>query len=361
VAKHFRPLAISDIRNETDECISLSFHIPGKWKEEFKFRAGQNITLRSLIGGEELRRSYSICSSPLENELRVAIKKLEGGKFSSHAYKHFKPAMTLDVLAPTGNFVLGLEASHHKHYVAFAAGSGITPVISLLKTILEEEPLSHFTLVYGNRNRNAVIFREELLDLKNKYPERFQLIPVFSREKMDASLFEGRIDAAKVELLFKNIIPFASDQEYLLCGPAGMIFAIRNWLIAQGVGEKKIHFELFSDPGETGSALNKISPEKKKSSEEKSKVTIRLDGISSNFEIPFEGPTILESAIQNGADLPYACRAGVCASCRAKLVEGKVSMDQNYALAEEELEEGFILACQSHPASEKIVIDFDIR
>ena len=199
MAKHFRPLTISDIRNETEECISVSFHIPDEWKEEFNFKAGQNITVRSRIGGEEIRRSYSICSSPLENELRVAIKKLEGGKFSSHAHTHFKPAMVLDVLAPTGNFVLNQHASNKKHYVAFAAGSGITPVISILKTILKEEPLSRFTLVYGNRNRNTVIFREELMALKNEYPNRFQLIPVFSREKMEAPVFEGRIDNAKVK------------------------------------------------------------------------------------------------------------------------------------------------------------------
>ena len=361
MAKHFRSLTISDIRNETDDCVSVSFHIPDEWKEEFKYKAGQNITLRVMIGGDYLRRSYSICSSPLEDELRVAIKKQEGGRFSSWAHAHFKPAMALDVMAPTGNFILHLQASNRKHYVAFAAGSGITPVISILKTILKEEPLSRFTLVYGNRNRSGVIFREELMALKNDYPGRFQLISVFSREKMDAPVFEGRIDAAKCEMIFKNIIPLSSDQEYLLCGPAPMIFAVRDWLLERKTGEKKIHFELFSDPGESGAAAKKIIPEKKEISGEKSRVTIRLDGISSDFDIPLEGPTILEAAIQAGADLPYACRAGVCASCRAKLLQGKVTMDQNYALAEEELEEGFILACQAHPASEKLVIDFDIR
>lgn len=361
MAKHFRPLKILDIRNETAECVSISFRIPDEWKDEFTFQAGQNITLRSAVGGEDLRRSYSICSSPRENELRVAIKKQEGGKFSSHAHEHFKPAMELDVLAPTGNFVLNLHPEHQKHYIAFAAGSGITPVISLLKTILNDEPLSRFTLVYGNKNRSSVIFREELLDLKNDYPERFQLIFIFSREKTDAPVFEGRIDASKCELIFTHIIPPAPDQEYLLCGPAPMIFAVRDWLHARNIAEKKIHFELFSDPGESGSTYKKINTETELPVGKKSLVTIRLDGMSSEFQIPVEGPTILEAAIQAGADLPYACRAGVCASCRAKLVEGKVTMDQNYALAEEELEEGFILACQSHPASDKLVIDFDIR
>jgi ring-1,2-phenylacetyl-CoA epoxidase subunit PaaE len=361
VAKHFRPLAILDIRKETADCISVSFHIPEQWKEEFSFKAGQNITIRSIIDGAEVRRSYSICSSPLENELRVAIKKQESGKFSSHAHQHFKPALELDVLGPTGNFYLNLRADNKKHYVAFAAGSGITPIISILKTILKEEPLSRFTLIYGNRNRAAVIFREELLALKNDHPERFQLIPVFSREKMDAPVFEGRIDAAKAEMIFNLIVPFATDQEYLLCGPADMIFGIRSWLLDQKTDEKKIHYELFSDPGEAGSTVKKINTAKKESTQKKSLVTIRLDGISTDFLLPYEGPAILDAAIQAGADLPYACRAGVCATCRAKLVQGKVTMDQNYSLADDELEQGFILACQSHPASDKLMIDFDIR
>jgi ring-1,2-phenylacetyl-CoA epoxidase subunit PaaE len=339
----------------------VSFNIPAEWAAEFLFKAGQNITLRTLIDDREIRRSYSICSSPHEHELRIAIKKVDEGLFSSHAHQHFKPGQLLEVMAPTGNFVLPLNEANKKHYMAFAAGSGITPVISILKTILKEEPQSRFTLIYGNQNRSSVIFREELMAIKNDYPEQFQLIPVFSREKMDAPVFEGRIDAAKCEMIFKQIVPMAPDQEYLLCGPAPMIFEVRDWLIAHKVPEKKIHYELFSDPGESGFPLKKKTTDKKEASGETSIVTIRLDGISSDFQIPREGPTILEAAIAAGADLPYACRAGVCASCRAKLVKGKVTMDQNYALADEELEEGFILACQSHPDSEKLVIDFDIR
>ncbi len=361
MAKHFRPLTILDIRNETADCLSVSFHIPEEWKEEFEFKAGQNITLKTSINGQEVRRSYSICSSPYQNELRVAIKKVEAGLFSSHAHLYFKPSQVLDVLAPTGNFILPMHIANKEHYVAFAAGSGITPVISLLKTILKDEPRSIFTLIYGNRNRSSMIFREELLALKNDHPARFQLIPIFSREKMDAPVFEGRIDTAKCEMIFKQIIPLGTDQEYLLCGPAPMIFSVREWLLNQKVKENKIHFELFSDPGESGITAKKINTEKKESSNKTSLVTIRLDGVSADYQIPAEGPTILEAAIIAGADLPYACRAGVCATCRAKLVEGKVNMDQNYALADEELEQGFILACQSHPASEKLVIDFDIR
>jgi ring-1,2-phenylacetyl-CoA epoxidase subunit PaaE len=361
VAKHFRPLVIEDIRNETADCLSVSFHIPEEWKEEFQFKAGQNVTLRSIIQGKEVRRSYSICSSPRENELRVAIKKAEAGLFSSYAHMHFKKSQVLDVLPPTGNFILPLKKTNNTHYVAFAAGSGITPVISILKTVLGDEPGSRFTLIYGNQNRGSVIFREDLLALKNDYPEQFQFINIFSREKMDAPIFEGRIDAAKCDLIFNQILPFTTDQEYLICGPAQMIFSIRGWLQSKNVNDKRIHFELFSDPGESIPYLKSIDQDNLEISREKSQVTIRLDGISTEYQIPFQGPTILEAAILAGADLPYACRAGVCATCRAKLLKGKVTMEQNYALADEELEQGFILACQSHPASEKLTIDFDTR
>jgi ring-1,2-phenylacetyl-CoA epoxidase subunit PaaE len=361
VAKHFRPLKILDVRDETADCISVSFHIPPQWTDEFLFRAGQNVTLRAQIGGEEVRRSYSICSAPHENELRVAIKKQASGLFSSYAHQHFKPAQVLEVMAPTGNFSLALNQNNKKHYVAFAAGSGITPVISILKTVLKEEPASRFTLIYGNKTRSSVIFREELLAMKNDFPERFQLITLFSREKMDAVVLEGRIDEEKCGLIFNNMLPLASNQEYLICGPADLIFLVRNWLGSHQIPEKKIHYELFSDPKQTVLSVKKTDREKKEQTGKKSQVTIRLDGVSTEFQMPFDGPTILETAIQAGADLPFACRAGVCATCRAKLVNGRVTMDQNYSLAEEELEQGFILACQSHPASEKLSIDFDIR
>jgi len=361
VAKHFRSLTISDIRTETPDCISVSFHIPPEWSDEFRFMAGQNITLRHPVAGEDLRRSYSICTSPHENELRVAIKKVTSGRFSSHAHENFTKGQAIDVMAPTGNFILPLNSSRSRHYVAFAAGSGITPVISLLKSVLREEPRSRFTLVYGNRSRNAVIFREELLALKNDYPQRFQLILVFSREKMDSALFEGRIDASKAELIFQWLAPISPDMEFLLCGPAPMIFSIRDWLTQKGISVKRIHYELFSGPEDPVPVVPEIENDKKPTAVKESEVTIRLDGASAVYRIPMAGPTILDAAIRAGADLPYACRAGVCATCRAKLTEGKVILDHNYSLADEELEEGFILACQAHPDSDKVSIDFDIR
>jgi ring-1,2-phenylacetyl-CoA epoxidase subunit PaaE len=361
LAKHFRSLVVKDIRKETDDCISVSFHIPEEWKEEFRFKAGQNITIRTQMLGEELRRSYSICTGPHENELRIAIKKAPGGRFSTYALESLKAAQVLEVLPPTGNFQLNLDEKNKKQYIAFAAGSGITPVISLVKTILKEEPLSQITLIYGNRTRGSVIFREELEDLKNIFPARLQLIHIFSREKTDAPIHEGRIDAAKCELIFKHLVPLKSESSFLLCGPSPMIFTVRDWLLQQGIDARKIHYELFADPGENPQRFSKTVAASEESDQQKSFVSIRLDGVTHDFQLPFKGDSVLEAAIKQGADLPYACKAGVCATCRARLLEGKVTMDQNYALADEELQDGFVLTCQSHPASSRLVIDFDIR
>ncbi|MDP4211819.1 MAG: 1,2-phenylacetyl-CoA epoxidase subunit PaaE [Bacteroidota bacterium] len=361
MAKHFRSLIIKDVRKETADCISVAFDIPPEWKEEFRFKAGQNITIRTQMLGEELRRSYSICAGPHENELRIAIKKATGGRFSTYALESLKAGQTLEVMAPTGNFQLNLNETNKKQYIAFAAGSGITPVISLIKTILREETLSRVTLVYGNRTRNDVIFQDVLEDLKNDFPERLQLIHIFSREKADAPIHEGRIDAAKCELLFKYLVPLNADAEFLLCGPSPMIFGVRDWLLQKKVNSSRIHYELFADPGDPQQPSSKTDSPSAGISRQKSHVTLRLDGVSHDFQLPFKGESILDAAIKQGADLPYACKAGVCASCRAKLLEGKVTMDHNYALAEEELEDGFILTCQSHPDSERVVIDYDIR
>jgi ring-1,2-phenylacetyl-CoA epoxidase subunit PaaE len=361
LAKHFRSLAIRDIRIETADCISVSFHIPEEWKEEFLFKAGQNITIRTNMLGEELRRSYSICSGPHEDELRIAIKKAPGGRFSTYALESLKAAQILEVLPPTGNFQLSLDKKNKRQIIAFAAGSGITPVISLIKTILREEPLCQVALIYGNRTRSSIIFREELEALKNYYPDRLQLIHIFSREKGDAPINEGRIDVAKCEQIFKQLVPLIAGTEFLLCGPAPMIFAVRDWLRQKGMDPAKIHFELFSDPGEIIKPSLKSGSPYSESNKQKSLVSIRLDGVTHDFQLPFNGETILEAAIKQGADLPFACKAGVCASCRAKLLEGKVNMDQNYALADEEIKDGFILTCQSHPVSPRLLIDFDIR
>jgi len=362
VATHFHQLEVKDIRKETAACISVSFVVPPHLKTVFAFTQGQNITIKAIIDGEELRRSYSVCSSPLDDELRIAVKKITDGKFSSWAGKHLKKGSFIDVLPPTGKFFTGLHADNKKNYMAFAAGSGITPLLSIIKTTLATEPDSSFTLVYGNKNRASIIFKEELEAVKNKFINRFSVHHILSREKTETPLNQGRIDAAKCESIFHHLIDIKTCDEFFLCGPEAMIFCVKDYLEEKGIEKNKIHFELFTVPGQNKSGSHSQAPEMKNVFEGKlSNVTIKLDGIAFDFNLPYNGEAILDAALKLGADLPFACKGGVCATCRAKLVTGEVVMDNNYALEPEEIKNGYILTCQSHPRSEKIIIDFDQR
>ncbi|MFI5153533.1 MAG: 1,2-phenylacetyl-CoA epoxidase subunit PaaE [Chitinophagales bacterium] len=362
MASHFRPLIVKDIRRETAECVSVAFDIPEQWRDEFSFTQGQNITIHTILDGEELRRSYSICSSPLDNELRIAIKQIPNGIYSTLANQALKKWDRVDVLAPTGKFFTELSSQQKKNYLAFAAGSGITPILSIIKTTLVKEPQSQFTLVYGNRERQSIIFREELEALKNKYMERFSLHHILSRETVEAPIYQGRIDAEKCRLIVQKILDPKQIDEVFLCGPESMIFSLKEELERLGLSREKIHFELFTVPGQkiaTSSKEKSAGPSEK--SGPTSAVTIKLDGIGFEFQLAYDGASVLDAALYQGADLPFACKGGVCASCRAKLTEGKVEMDQNYALEAVELEAGFILTCQSHPRSEILKIDFDSK
>jgi ring-1,2-phenylacetyl-CoA epoxidase subunit PaaE len=367
VASHFRTLRIEDIRRETADCVSVAFAIPFSCREEFRYRQGQNITLRVKINGAEVRRSYSICSSPLEDELRVAIKKVPGGLFSTYANEQLQKGQEIEVLPPSGKFYTELDPGNRKHYLAFAAGSGITPVMSLIKTTLASEPASHFTLVYGNRHRASILFREELEGLKNRYIDRLSLHHILSREQMDIPLNQGRIDVQKCGELCGRLIDLRSVDEIFLCGPEVMIFTVKEWLGLQGVDGRKIHFELFHTreggvPDGRPVGQGQPLPEgRSKRDDRVSRVTVRLDGVRHDFDLPFDGSSLLDAALIEGIDLPFACKGGVCCSCRAKLVEGKVEMDLNYALEADELEAGFVLTCQSHPRTEKVVVDFDSK
>lgn len=374
MASHFRALTIEDIRRETADCVSIAFTVPPELKEEFSFHQGQNVTVRLTINGQEVRRSYSICSSPLDGELRIAVKKVQSGVFSTYANDQLQKGHTLEVLPPTGKFYTELNAQNRKHYLAFAAGSGITPVLSLIKTTLALEPGSSYTLVYGNRQRQSILFREDLEALKNRYIQRLSIHHILSREQMDIPLNQGRIDVQKCEQLCGRLIDLSTVDEVFLCGPAEMIFTVRDWLHQQGLDHKNIHFELFQtqtgEPG-VGKELTGKSPEARLASgparegaienDKVSQVTVRLDGISYDFNLPYEGGSVLDAALMEGADLPFACKGGVCCTCRAKLIEGNVEMDVNYALEADEVAAGFILTCQSHPRSEKVVIDFDTK
>jgi len=354
---HFHPLTVKEVRRETNDCVSIAFDIPPALEETFAYQHGQYVTLRTFINKEEIRRSYSLCSSPLEKEWRVAVRKVEEGIFSAYANEQLKAGDVLEVMPPIGKFTSTLNATHKKDYVGIAAGSGITPVLSIIKTLLQAEPFSSFTLVYGNRSKNSIIFKEELEALKNKYISRFRVIHVLSRERTDAPINFGRIDAGKCDALFGKLVNIDADA-FFICGPEEMIHTVTAFLEQKQVDRKKIHFELFTTAGQKSKASNK---KKEGDSGPQCKVTVRLDGRSLDFSLPFNSSNILDAALQQGLDLPYACKGGVCCTCRAKLVEGEVDMEVNYGLEPEEVMQGFILTCQSQPVTERVVVDFDVK
>ncbi len=356
---HFHRLAVKEVLKETADCVSVIFEIPEELKKDFAFTQGQSLTMRTMLNNEDIRRTYSLCSSPLDNEWKVAIKKVEGGLFSSFANDQLKKGDVLEVMQPVGKFYVELDPAHKKNYLGFAAGSGITPLLSIIKTTLRTEPGSTFTLVYGNKSRSSIIFFEELEGLKNKYLQRFNFINILSRERTDASINFGRINTAKLNEL-KKLIDYASFDDAFICGPEEMIFSVKDYLEAKGIDKKKIHFELFTTPGQKKSGV--VSREPGADSGPKSSISVKLDGRSFDFDLSLTSETtILDAALKQGADLPYACKGGVCCTCKAKLLEGEVSMDVHWGLEEEEIEQGYILACQSHPKTAKVVVDFDVK
>ena len=357
---HFYPLRIKKINKETDQCVSVEFEIPESLSNSFQFKQGQSLTMRTTLSGEEVRRTYSLCSSPLDKKWRVAIKKVEGGLFSSFANENLKEGDELDVMEPVGKFYTELNPTNKKNYLAFAAGSGITPVISIIKTTLRTEPQSSFTLVYGNRSRSSIIFFEELEGLKNKFIDRFSFINVLSRERTETPINFGRIDIGKLTELEK-LVDYKKMDDIFICGPEEMIFCVKNFLEQKDISEKKIHFELFTTSGQKKQDTRNKEQESS-SSGPKSLITVKVDGRSFDFDLSLNSDTtILDAALKQGADLPFACKGGMCCTCKAKLLEGEVEMDVHWGLEHEEVEQGYILTCQSHPKTEKVVVDFDIK
>ncbi len=358
MAAHFHSLKIKEVIRETPDCVSLNFEVPQTLWKEFAYREGQNITIKATLNGEELRRSYSICAAPFECELKVAIKAADGGRFSRYA-QTLKAGEILEVLPPVGKFNARLQPVKG-HYLALVAGSGITPVLSILKHTLHMQPQSSFTIIYGNKNRKSIIFSEELEALKNKYLERLNFIHILSREKTDALLNYGRIGPAKIKEL-QAIIDFSKFDSVYICGPEEMIFESSVYLQSLGYPEKNIHFELFTTPGQLEKQKEDFKKEAVKDQGPRSSITVKLDGRSFSFDLSKKGQSILDAALAQGADLPFACKGGVCSTCKAKLVSGEVNMDVNYALEPEEVEQGYILTCQSHPVSENVVVDYDVK
>ena len=355
VAIHFHELRVKDIRRETPDCVSIAFDIAPDSEQDFRFMAGQNVTVRKFFDGREVRRSYSICSSPFDNELRVAVKKVPEGLFSTFANEQLQTGDVLEVLPPTGNFYTPLDRSQKKKYVFIAAGSGITPVISLIKTILTTEEQSQVTLLYGNQSLGSVIFKEQLAALKDKYLQRFNLHHVFSREQTDTEFNSGRIDEGKMKLL-RRLTDFNTVDHFFICGPEPRVFTVKAFLTGEGTDPDKIHFELFTTPAKE--AMKGPEPVAA-AAEEGSDITMRIDGRSFQFKLGYDGKTILDAGLDHGADLPFACKGGVCCTCKARLIEGEVEMEANYGLEKSELKAGYILTCQSHPRSQKVVVDYD--
>ena len=355
MAIHFHKLQIKDIRKETPDCVSIAFNVPEELEKEFHFIPGQNVTLRKFFENEEIRRSYSICASPLENELRVAVKKAENGLFSRFANAELKEGDIIEVLPPTGNFYTEILPSQKKEYLFIAAGSGITPVISIIKTILSTQQNSNVALLYGNKNMASIIFKSQLESLKDKYLERFALHHIFSREKTESEFNFGRIDDAKLNYV-SQFINLKTIDHFFVCGPEALIFTVKDFLLEKGIDADKIHFELFTTPVREHAVIYKPLEENK---QEGSDVTLKIDGRSFEFKLAYDGQTILEAGLDQGADLPFACKGGVCCTCKAKLIEGEVEMEANYGLEKSEIKDGFILTCQSHPRSKKVAVDYD--
>jgi ring-1,2-phenylacetyl-CoA epoxidase subunit PaaE len=358
MSAYFNKLSVKDVRKETADTVSIAFEVPEALKDAYRFTQGQYLTLRMDIEGEEVRRSYSICSAKGADELRIAIKKVEGGLFSNYASKAIRDGDLIEVMTPQGKFFTPLSAENEHVYVAFAAGSGITPIISILKTTLFEESKSKFILFYGNRGFDHIVFREELEALKNLYPDRLSVHHVLSRESLGSDLFYGRMDAEKCRKYRQYFFQPQAIDAFFLCGPEEMIFEIKDTLIALGAAPEKIHFELFT----TSSAHKKKRPAQQLGDVEAvfdAAITVIQDGTKFDFNLTSDGSSLLDAAMRAGADLPFACKGGVCSTCKAKLLEGQVEMEVNYGLEADEVANGFVLTCQAHPKTPKVVVSFD--
>ena len=347
----FVPLVARDVRRETADTISVAFTVPEELREEFVYVPGQYVTLRTVRDGEEFRRAYSICSGLDEDELRVAIKRVDGGRFSEWAHRGLEAGMTVEVMPPTGRFVVALEAGAARNYAGFAAGSGITPVIAILRSVLTREAGSRFWLFYGSRSTADILFREALEDLKDRFMGRLSVFHVLSREQQDVAVLNGRLDREKVALLARRLLPAGLDAAFV-CGPGAMIEAVTEALVASGVARERIHNERFlASPG--GVAARPAA-----AAAEGTVAAIVADGRRSEVGVR-AGESVLDAAMRAGLDLPYSCRGGMCSTCRALVTEGRVEMGVNYGLEEWEVARGFTLTCQAVPQTPRVTVDFD--
>ena len=352
----FHRLSVSSVEPETRDADAITFAVPEALAEPFRYSAGQHLTLRADIDGQDVRRSYSICSGVHDGSLRIAVKRNPGGVFSAWANETLKIGDTLEVLPPLGHFGLPLDAAHRKHYAAFAAGSGITPLLSIIKTTLATEPESKFTVFYGNRASGTVMFKEELAALKDTYLTRFNLVHVLSREAQDIELLHGRIDRAKAEALLTYWLDLDEIDAVFICGPDGMMQSVAEALKARGYPDGQVRIERFatSVPRHEHRSSKAVEPGRSEC-----EVTVVLEGVTRSFRLEKGKENILEAGLKAGIELPYSCKSGVCSTCRAKLTAGEVDMDANFALEDYELARGFVLTCQSYPVTDRVSVDYD--
>lgn len=347
----FHKLTIKDIKKETDNAVSISLNVPDNLKDTYRFKAGQYLTFKVALNGEEIRRDYSICTSPKSGDLRVAVKAVDGGLFSVYANTELKIGDTIDVSSPNGRFVFEPQQNTSRTIAAFAAGSGITPILGIAKTVLEEEPQSNFILTYGNKTTKDVIFYDELAQLQQRYPERFNLQLVYSQADETESLF-GRIDKSTVNFVLKNKFSHLGASEFYICGPEEMIHTVKDTLIENGISENHIFFELFTVPANDAVEIDSDIIDGS------TKITVMVDDEETTFLMQ-QTKSILEAALAKNIDAPYSCQGGICSSCLARLKEGEAKMRQNNILTDNEVAEGLILTCQAHPTTSVVYVDYD--
>lgn len=352
----FHRLRVRQVKRETDKAVSIAFDVPEALADDYRFTPGQYLTLRATLDGEDLRRSYSICAGPDDGELRVAVKQVDDGLFSRWVNTELRDGDVIEVMTPTGRFGAAASVPDGGLYVAFVAGSGITPVLSIVRGVLQREPASRFFLFYGNRTGDDVLFRDELSDLKDRFLQRLSVLHVLSREEQDVPILNGRLDAAKVRVLLTAMVPAAGIDHAFVCGPAAMIEEVTAALLGLGLSAAQIHVERFvsADGGRPRRPPVVVPPDAPPAHV----AALIVDG--KRREVPVAaGEAILDAALRGGVDLPFACKGGMCATCRARLVEGEAVMDVNYSLEPWELRAGFVLTCQAHPTSRRVVVDFD--
>jgi ring-1,2-phenylacetyl-CoA epoxidase subunit PaaE len=356
---HFHSLRVRDVQPDTDEAIVVSFDVPPALKDAFRFTQGQYLTLRARAGGEELRRSYSICAGVDDPCLRVGVRRVPGGAFSQWVARSLKPGDAIDVMPPQGRFFVPLDPQAGRHYLAVAGGSGITPILSIMKTVLAREPKSRFTLIYSNRRPATTMFKEEIEDLKNRHLARLALHHVFTQEHVEAPLYAGRLTRARLGGFFATVVDPRRIDHAFVCGPHQMNDEMEAALRDAGVAPERIHVERFGAPLPT--PADAMRHGSRPEDADNARVEIVRDGFRREILFRKGDPSILEAAAAAGMDVPYSCKSGVCSTCRAKVLEGQVRMDRNFALEKAEVEAGFILTCQSHPLTERVVVSFDER